>query len=104
MLAEMLQRDIHLTCNNKNIKQGRLINYAVNDYVISLTIRNNKDQLKNYDVYYPYNVEQHDNTVTFDYTIDTLTASQQGLQEVIATHSKDIKNHKLFDSRLVFKY
>ena len=104
VLSVMLQRDVQLTCNNKNVKQGKLINYAVNDYVITLTIRNNKDQLKSYDVYYPYHVTQQENTVVFDYTVDTLTAGQQDLIDTVAAHSKEIKNHKLFDSRLVFKY
>ena len=104
MLSNMLQRDVHLTCNCKNIKQGKLINYAMNDYVISLTIKNNKDQLKNYDVYYPYEVTAENRTVTFDYTLETLTAGQSALQQSILSHSTNIKNHKLFDSRLVFNY
>ena len=104
MLSMMLQRDLQLTSNNKNVKQGRLINFACNDYVITLTLKNAKKQLKSYDVYYPYNVTQESGTVVFDYTVDTLTAGQSGLIDVIMKHGKEIKNHKLFDSRLVFKY
>lgn len=100
----MLQRDLQLTNNSKNVKQGRLINFACNDYVITLTLKNAKKQLKCYDVYYPYDVTHADHTVVFDYTIDTLTAGQAALTDMIMKHSKEIKNHKLYNSRLVFKY
>ena len=102
-LCDVLQRDISIVCNNKTIKQGRLINFTINDYVMSFTLRNNKDQLKNYDMYYPYDMEQSDNEILLDYTADTLSSQNERLLDLL--HSiKPEKTHKHYDSIVYIKY
>ena len=96
-LANVLQRDIHIICNNKTIKQGKLINYSINDYVITFTIRNNKKQLKSYDMYYPYDMQIDNDKILFDYTVDTLSSQNEQLLDLLRA-TRPVKTHKHFDS------
>ena len=93
----MLQHDIQLNCNNKTIKQGKLINYSCDDYIGTLVLRNAKDQLKSYDLYYPYHVHTRNDDTLFDYRVSSFVAERTDLEDVINEHCKDIKTHKLFD-------
>ncbi len=100
-LEPLLQCEVFFMLGPKKIKQGKLLVYTIKDYIISFTIRNNKNQLKSYDVYYPYDVYLDKNKrLVFDYTTDTLTTSNNELMELIELETKDTKNHKLFDSLL----
>ena len=102
-LRGVLQRDINIVCNNKTIKQGKLINFSINDYVVSFTLRNNKDQLKNYDMYYPYDMAEGDDEILFDYTADTLSSQNEKLLDLL--HSiKPVKTHKHYNSVVHIKF
>jgi|SaaInlLV_10m_DNA_1039704.scaffolds.fasta_scaffold58787_2 hypothetical protein len=102
LLSNMLQREICLQCNNKIIKQGKLINFTTGDYVVTLLIRNAKKQLKSYDLYHPYDIEYRaPDDFTFDYTLDTLTTGQSALHDMIdSAMSLSDKNHKLYNNRM----
>lgn len=102
-LADMLQRDIHIICNCKTIKQGKLINYSINDYVITFTIRNNKKQLKSYDMYYPYDMQIDNDKILFDYTVDTLSSQNAQLLDLLRA-TRPVKTHKHFDSMVSISY
>ena len=93
----MLQHDIQLNCNNKTIKQGKLINYSCDDYIVTLVLKNAKDQLKSYDLYYPYHVSMQDHNTLFDYRVSSFVAERGDLAQIINDYCKDIKTHKLFD-------
>lgn len=101
-LSGALQRDIQVICNNKTLKQGKLINYSCSDYVVSLTLRNNKSQLKNYDMYYPYDMCIHDNEIQFDYTMNTLSSENDHVLDLLSS-VKSIKTHKHYDSVVCVK-
>jgi hypothetical protein len=102
IFSNRLQRNLQLQSNNKTIKQGKLINYTVNDYVVTLMLKNNKNQLKSYDLYHPYDIHVHDDqSVRLDYRVSTLTTGQSALQEQIYTFLETtVKNHKLYDSQV----
>ena len=101
-LSSLLQCNIQFVLGTKTIKQGKLLVYSVKDYIISFTIRNNKNQLKVYDVYYPYEARLNKKKqLVFDYSIDTLVSNKLDLVELISQESEDIKNHKIFDSELL---
>lgn len=102
-LADVLQRDIDIICNNKTIKQGKLINYHINDYVITFTLRNNKKQLKSYDMYYPYDVQVESNEILFDYTADTISSQNDRLLQLLHA-TKPTKTHKHFNSVVSISY
>ena len=99
-LNDMLQHDMQLNCNNKTVKQGRLINYTCDDYVVTLIIRNHRDQLKNYDMYYPYDVQPRKDGVTFDYRVSTLVAERDDMARCISQYSQDNKTHKMYDQQV----
>ena len=75
LLENLLQREIHITCNNRILRKGKFILYTVKDHYISIMLRNNKNINKIYEMPYPfsmtYNEEELD--VVFDYTTDTLS-------------------------------
>lgn len=99
-LNDMLQHDVQLNCNNKTVKQGRLINYTCDDYVVTLILRNARDQLKSYDMYYPYDMSTHADGVTFDYRVATLVAERDDMHQTISRYSRDNKTHKMYDQQV----
>lgn len=101
-LSTLLQHNIKLNVNDKTIRQGRLILYTIKDYVITITLRNHKKQLKTYDIYYPYRIKHSDGDILFDYKLSTLFNDHDPLVSSIITFAKEIKNHKLFDQVLRF--
>jgi len=104
-LMDLLQRDITLTTNNKTIKQGKLINYVIHDYVVTITLKNHKNQLKNYDVYYPYDMRQSRGMCILDYRVCTLVGEQTHLSDMIDhTRDRSTRQHKLFDNCLTIQY
>ena len=99
-LTELLQRNISFVTERKTLKQGKLIIYTIKDYIISFTINTPKNQVKIYDVYYPYSIYYDDSKrLTFDYSIETLANGQEQLAEDIINRAE--KTHKLFNKKLL---
>ena len=96
----MLQHDVQLNCNNKTIKQGKLINYTCDDYVFTLIMKNQKDQLKSYDLYYPYDIQTTTDGMMFDYRVDAFVAERADMKHTIRNYSSSSKNHKLYDQQV----
>jgi hypothetical protein len=101
-LASLLQHNIKLNVADKTIRQGKLILYTIKDYVVTITLRNHKKQLKTYDVYYPYRIEEVGRDIIFDYKLSTLFNDHDPLIDSLAEFAKNSKNHKLFDRELRF--
>lgn len=101
-LSSLLQHNIKINVNDKTIRQGKLILYTIKDYVITITIRNIKNQLKMYDIYYPYSIYKDRSDIVFDYKLATLFNDHDPLINSLQGFSKDIRNHKLFDQALEF--
>jgi len=99
VLKGLLQKDLHFSIKNKTFKKGKLILFKQNNYHVALTIKNNKDELKNFEIPIPFDVEvwEEDDLVFFDYRITTLAKNNPDLQQVIRNLPRD-GNNKFYDT------
>lgn len=71
-LNNLLQRDIVIFNNiNKPLKRGKLVLYRVKEFYYVLSLLNNKNEIKEYEIPFPFNTTVEGNTLNFDYTLDT---------------------------------
>ena len=99
VLKDLLQKELHFNVKNKTFKKGKLILFKQNNYHLELTIRNNKDELKKFEIPIPFDVEvwEEDNLVYFDYRLSTLTKNNKVLQKTIDNLPKE-GNNKFYDT------
>jgi len=102
-LADLLQRNVKLMIGPKIIRQGKLLIYTIDEYIITVTLKNLKKQVKIYDIYYPYSIYHEDNgELVFDYTLEELTGGKDEMIDELVEISKAGKTHKLFNEKLHF--
>lgn len=101
ILELLLQRDVHITCNNRILRKGKFILYTVKDYYITLLLKNNKDINKTYDIPYPFDMfyEEEKDNIVFDYTINSLS-ERLDMINLIGTVMTGDSSNKLFDSKV----
>lgn len=68
----ILQRNIEIVYDRKSIRKGVFILYTVKDYIITLIIKTPTSN-KSYDIYYPFNVTDHEDHIALDYTLEAIT-------------------------------
>jgi len=95
----ILQRDITISCNKKIIRKGSFILYTIKDYVISIIIKTPTSN-KSYDIYYPFNVEVHDDMIELDYTL----ASIQREKRTNTIELDSSTCNKFLDKKLYIKF
>ena len=99
ILETLLQREIHITCNNRILRKGKFILYTVKDYYISIILKNNKDVNKTYEMPYPFHMvyDEEKDDIVFDYTIDTLSENFDTVSLITSVMS-GFSSNKLFNS------
>lgn len=98
LLENYLQRDVNFNIEHKTVRRGRLLLYNINDYYIKFTIMTNKNVQKNYEVPYPFLIENHDTHVIMSYKILDLVRGNTK-KEITARQFEPI-NNKLYDKNL----
>jgi|TARA_R110000851_G_scaffold276011_1_gene428851 hypothetical protein len=101
ILESLLQREVHITCNNRILRKGKFILYTVKDFYITFLLKNNKDINKTYEIPYPFDMfyEEEKDNIVFDYTINSLS-ERQDMIDLINTVMSGETNNKLFDSKV----
>jgi len=70
-LTNLLLRDIVIYINPaKPLKQGKLKLFKIKDFYFSLSLENEKGDLKQYEIPFPFNSEVGHMHLKFDYRID----------------------------------
>ncbi len=70
-LTKLLLRDIIIFNNpNKPLKKGKLKLFKVKEFYYVLTLENDKKELKEYELPYPYKTSFKNNTINFDYMLE----------------------------------
>ena len=73
-LNNLLQRNIVIFNNsNKPLKKGKLILYRVKEFYYVLSLLNDKKEIKEYEIPFPFNATFNENHINFDYTIETFS-------------------------------
>ena len=68
---EILQHDVEIKLGKKIIRKGTFILYTVKDFVITIHLKTNTTN-KQYDIFYPFDVQIDKQSITLDYSIDCL--------------------------------
>ena len=84
-------------CNNKIIRQGRLLLVSQKDFYITFTILI-KGQTKKYDVPYPFNIEKTSGQILFDYRIETLCSKNPKNTEFVLNLAAAYSPNKFFNN------
>lgn len=89
-LKHALQREFILQNKHtsKNLRKGKFLLYTIKDFYIMLLFINNKQEQKSYNMPVPYNVYLSDDSVIFDYTLDTLCYEREDLKEYVISCGK----------------
>ena len=97
--TSILQKKISIICNNKIIRQGRLLLISQKDFYITFTI-SIKGQTKKYEVPYPFSVEVNPDKIILDYRIDTICSENAKHREDVELVSKKFSPNKFFDNTI----
>ncbi len=95
----ILQKKISIICNNKIIRQGRLLLLSQKDFYITFTI-SIKGQTKKYEVPYPFFIEVEPDKITLDYRIDTICSGNEKHRSDVEMVSKKFTPNKFFDNTI----
>tara|TARA_R100000278_G_scaffold112708_1_gene90592 strand:+ start:315 stop:653 length:339 start_codon:yes stop_codon:yes gene_type:complete len=68
-LENLLLRDIVIYNDKKTFKRGKFIIYKVKEFYYVLTLKNDKNELREYELPFPFVSEFKGDHVTFDYTL-----------------------------------
>ena len=101
-LKPYLQKNIKFTCDDKTVKQGKLLFYCSKDFFCAFTLIDDTKAIKKivYEIPYPFNFHQNANSVTFNYSISSFCNSSIDLHTIVGT-LKIKKTSKLFNRHLV---
>lgn len=102
-IKKFLLTDINFFLDEKKLKSGKLILFTVRDFFCIFTLHdNNKNKKIIYEVPYPFNLNSSDDSLEFDYTINSFCEKCLDIQNSIKQLSFK-KTSKLFDKKLVIK-
>jgi len=77
-LTHLLLRDIIIYINPaKPLKQGKLKLFKVKDFYFSLTLENEKGDLKQYEIPFPFNSKLGHMHIEFDYRIEEFAKNNE---------------------------
>jgi hypothetical protein len=77
-LTDLLLRDIIIYINPlKPLKRGKLKLFKVKDFYFSLSLENDKGDLKQYEIPFPFNTKTGNRYLEFDYRIDQFAKNNE---------------------------
>tara|TARA_E500000178_G_C16882261_1_gene689557 strand:+ start:615 stop:956 length:342 start_codon:yes stop_codon:yes gene_type:complete len=77
-LTNLLLRDIVIYINpEKNLKKGKLKLFSVKEFYFVLTLLNDKNELKEYEIPMPFKWELKHNHLVFDYTLESFAKNNE---------------------------
>jgi hypothetical protein len=100
-LTSLLLHDVVIYINpEKHIKKGKLKLFSVKEFYYVLTLENEKNELKDYELPMPFKWELKHNHIIFDYSLKSFTKNN----EFVAFKSKVLnfkKKSKLYNNIVV---
>ena len=100
--TDILQKNVTITCNNKILRQGKILLVSQKDFYITLTMLI-KGVQKKYDIPYPFKIEKSKDLITFNYTVDTLCKDNQNKSDLVHTIKKRFNPIKFFDNNILIQ-
>jgi hypothetical protein len=100
-ITGLLLNDIVIFNNTKkHLKKGKLMLFRVKEFYIVFSLKNEKGEIKEYELPYPFNITSFDGYVKFDYMVDTFTGSNEFANFKTKVLSFE-KRSKLYNSTVV---
>jgi len=101
-LLHFLQRKIGIyNQNNKLLKSGKLTLLNIREYTIQF-IFTKPTGIFNYEIPYPFNAINENNTLTLDYKLNTLSKNNDIINYKFIIHTPNKKN-KFYDTLIFIK-
>ena len=69
-INQLLLRDIIIFNDKKTFKRGKLILYKVKEFYYVFTLENDKKELRDFELPYPFTTSSDETHIKFDYTLD----------------------------------
>ena len=92
----LLQRNVQLTLKNKSFKKGKLINFKLSGCYISFVVLTEKKR-ETFEIPFPFAIKQKNDTVVFDYTLESLSEQDYDLLVNLKTVSQ-VKKCKFYNA------
>jgi hypothetical protein len=92
----LLQRNVQLTLKNKSFKKGRLINFKLSGCYVSFVVLTEKKR-ETFEIPFPFAIKQKNDTVVFDYTLESLSEQDYDLLVNLKTVSQ-VKKCKFYNA------
>jgi hypothetical protein len=101
-INSLLQRDIIIynTAQDKILKKGKLIIYKVKEFYYVFTLENEKGELKEYELPYPFHYHGNETYLSFNYELDSF-AKNNSFIDFKARVLNFKKKSKLYNSVVV---
>ena len=97
VLSALLQHTLSFELENKQIRKGKLILYAIKDFHLHLMLQTDKSDLKQFIMPFPFSVQRTDTGVLLNYTLDTLANNNTDLLLKLKTLARK-KNTRYFNA------
>ena len=103
MFNDILQKSITLVCNNKTLRQGKLLLVSKKDFYITFTMLI-KGVTKKYEIPYPYDIIEEEGSIIFDYTNDTLCCGSAKRIDFVSNLATQFSPVKFFNNQIILSY
>lgn len=97
---DILQHVVEIKLGSKVIRRGKFILYTIKDFVITVHLKTDTTN-KQYDIFYPFDVQIDKESITCDYTIENLMRRKNSdLYTCLQSVSCNNKSNKFLDQKL----
>jgi hypothetical protein len=102
IIKPLLLFKVTFSIDNKVIKQGKMQLFCIKDFFCIFTLLGLEKETKKtlYELPYPFGIKAYDNTVEFDYTVDSFCLSNVGIKEHVGA-VKLTKTSKFFNKKVI---
>lgn len=102
-LTKHLQKKVDFVLDNKTIKSGKIMLFCIKDFFCTFTLYSQEKKKKIiYEIPYPFNASFQDESVMFDYTIETFSKGRNDILPLINS-LRTSKSCKLLNKKLTLK-
>ena len=99
-----LQKKVDFYLENKKIKSGKLLLFSIKDfYCVFMLMSEEKNKRIVFEIPYPFNMQENESSVIFDYTLQTFVKNNQFIKDDLL-FTKNKKTSKLLNKKLSLNF
>jgi hypothetical protein len=90
IFKDLLLRNVVIKTNNKVYRSGKINNFDIKQFYIKITIENNKKQIKQIELPYPFRVSQSNNITVLNYHLSAFCSQNtDAYSKLLSLNSKE---------------